>query len=55
VLTDVVRTMYSPKFLTELFKPQDVYTNRVRADGEGEGGGGACKPQDVYTNRVRHR
>ena len=29
VLADVVRTMYSPKFVAELFKPQEVYTNRA--------------------------
>jgi hypothetical protein len=26
VLADVVRTMYTPSFLEELFKPQDIYT-----------------------------
>lgn len=29
VLTDVVRTMFSEVFLRELFKPQEVYTNRA--------------------------
>jgi hypothetical protein len=29
VLADVVRTMYSTKFVAELFKPQEVYTNRA--------------------------
>eukprot|EP01029_Cantina_marsupialis_P028720 TRINITY_DN777922_c0_g1_i1.p1 TRINITY_DN777922_c0_g1~~TRINITY_DN777922_c0_g1_i1.p1 ORF type:complete len:399 (+),score=120.06 TRINITY_DN777922_c0_g1_i1:96-1199(+) len=27
VLSDVVRSMYSPKFIHELFKPQDTYSN----------------------------
>lgn len=27
VLVDVIRTMYSAKFITELFKPQDIYSN----------------------------
>ena len=26
VLQDVIRTMYNPKFLTELFRSQDVYS-----------------------------
>ena len=26
VLQDVIRTMYNPKFITELFRPQDVYS-----------------------------
>jgi len=29
VLTDVLRTMFSGRFLSELFKPQEVYTNRA--------------------------
>ena len=28
VLADVIRTMYSKKFITELFKPQDIYTTQ---------------------------
>ncbi|CAM9748051.1 unnamed protein product, partial [Heterosigma akashiwo] len=28
VLQDVVRTMYSPGFLDELFKPQKIYSNQ---------------------------
>jgi hypothetical protein len=28
VLADVIRTMYSRKFITELFKPQEVYTTK---------------------------
>ncbi len=27
VLGDVLRTMFSPKFVEELFRPQEVYTN----------------------------
>ena len=27
VLQDVVRAMYSPLFITELFKPQEMYTS----------------------------
>ncbi len=27
VLTDVVKTMYSSKFVLELFKPQEAYTS----------------------------
>merc|ERR1712224_870337 len=27
VLVDVVRTMYSSKFISELFKPQQIYSN----------------------------
>ena len=26
VLQDVIRTMYNPMFITELFRPQDVYS-----------------------------
>ena len=28
VLSDVVKTMYSKKFIAELFKPQPLYSNR---------------------------
>ena len=28
VLHDVIRTMYNKKFITALFKPQPVYTNK---------------------------
>ena len=27
VLSDVVKTMYNPKFVSELFKPQEMYSN----------------------------
>ena len=26
MLQDVIRTMYNPKFIEELFRPQDIYT-----------------------------
>ena len=29
VLTDIVSTMFSQRFLDELFRPQEVYTNRA--------------------------
>lgn len=28
VLTDVIRTMYNTKFIDELFKPQEAYSNK---------------------------
>ena len=28
MLVDVVKTMYSERFISELFKPQEMYTNQ---------------------------